>query len=394
MPTVVRCGLLFDGTGGPAVEQAELVIEDGRVAAGPSPAGAEVLDLGEFFVMPGFVDAHTHLSIDLARTDQLAQLREPPGKQALRVPRNLERNLRGGTTTMRIMGEEDWLDVHVRDALADGTLVGPRLVIATRGIAAGNGHGRARAGFDGVDEVRRAVRENLAHGADFIKVFATGGFASGSYLRGSAYSGDELRAAVIEAERAGTYVAVHALGGPGLVAAVEAGARSIDHCTLVRDEDIEAMLAHDCFAVGTYSILFHPAGLAGGDAVTARLLEQLATYREMASERIPRVLASGVPFALGTDSMHGFMGEEMQLAMRFGVAPADALVAGTARGAEVLGVAAEVGTLVPGKAADLVALDGNPLDDPTALDRVVTVVRGGKIVVSQPAGAVLAASPN
>src|SRR5262249_5164882 len=156
-------------------EDVVLVIENGAISDRPAPDGAQTIDLGRYFVMPGLIDAHTHLSIDPGAGDQVGQLREPPAKQALRVPGHIRRDLEAGTTAMRIMAEEDWLDVHVRDAIDSGSLIGPNLLIATRGITAGNGHGRAKSSFDGRDEIRRGARENLAHGADFLKIFATGG---------------------------------------------------------------------------------------------------------------------------------------------------------------------------------------------------------------------------
>jgi imidazolonepropionase-like amidohydrolase len=372
---VIRCETLFDGTGSEPVHGGELVVEDGRLVAGPAPEGSEVVELG--FVMPGLIDAHTHLSVVPGRGDQLGQLRQPPGRQALRVPDNLRTDLAAGTTTMRIMAEEDWLDVHTREALDAGELEGPNLVIATRGITAGNGHGRAKSAFDGVDEIRRGARENFAHGADFLKLFATGGVSSGSGLNRSVFSQEEMRTAVVEAERAGSYVAAHAHGGPGLRAAVAAGIRTIEHAATADAEDVQAMLDAGCWVVGTYSILFHPDGIERGDAGNPKVLDALKLARETVSERMAGVLGSGLRFALGTDSMHGMMAFEVQTAIRFGVSPADALLAATARGAEVLGVEARTGTLEPGKDADLIALDGNPLDDPAALERVVFVMKGG-----------------
>jgi imidazolonepropionase-like amidohydrolase len=381
MTVVVRAGAVFDGTGADPVPGGEVVIEDGRVAAGPAPDGAEVLDLGAAFVMPGLIDAHTHLSVRPGDGDQLGQLRQPPGQQALRVPDNLRRSLHAGTTTARIMGEEDWLDVHARAAIAAGDLDGPNLVIATRGITASNGHGRAKSSFDGVDEIRRGARENLAAGADFLKMFATGGVSSGSTLDSSVFSVPEMRAAVEEAERAGTYVAAHAHGGPGLRAAVEAGIRTIEHAATADERDVETMLDAGCWVVGTFSILFHPSGIERGDAHDPAVLDALRIARETVSERMEATLASGLRFALGTDSMHGLMPFEVQTAIRFGVAPKDALLAATARGAEVLRIADRTGTLEPGKDADLIALDGNPLEDPTALERVVFVMKGGRTYV-------------
>jgi imidazolonepropionase-like amidohydrolase len=348
------------------------------VSAAADVPGATVIDLSRCFVMPGLVDAHTHLSVRPARGDQLGQLRQPPGQQALRVPANIRKDLDAGTTTMRIMGEEDWLDVYTRDALREGSLDGPHLLIATRGLAATNGHGRAKSAFDGVDEVRRGARENLAQGADFLKLFATGGVASGTGLESAMYSIEEMRVAVQEAERKATYVAAHAHGGPGLQLAVEAGVRTIEHAALASDADIEVMMRRNCWVIATFSILFHPEGIERGDASNPQILDKLCAARERVAHSAQRIFTSGLRFALGTDSMHGHMAYEIQTAMRFGLSPQAALLAATARGAEALGIAAHTGTIEPGKAADIIALDGNPLVDPSALDRVVFVMKGGR----------------
>lgn len=382
MTTIIRCGQLFTGTGGDLLTQADVVVEDGRireVSAGLEAPDAEVVDLGPYFVMPGLIDAHTHLSVNPSRGDQLAQLRQPPGQQALRVPGNLSKDLDAGTTTLRIMGEEDWLDVYTRQAIQEGSLPGPRLVIATRGLAASNGHGRAKSAFDGTDEVRRGARENLAHGADFLKLFATGGVASGTGLESAMYSFDEMRVAVEEAERKGTYVAAHAHGGPGLRMAAEAGVRTIEHAALAGEADVEVMLRHDCWVIGTFTILFHPDGIERGDASTPQVLEKLFAAREKAAENMARIFASGLRFALGTDSMHGHMAYEVQTAMRLGLTPARALLAATAHSAQALCIADRTGTIEAGKEADIIALDGDPLVDPRALDRVVFVMAGGTV---------------
>ena len=377
MSIVIRCGTLFDGTGTDPVAGGVVVVDGRKVVAGPPPEDAEVIDLGSAFVMPGLIDAHTHLSVVPGRGDQVGQLRQEAGRQALRVPDNLRRDLDAGTTTLRIMGEEDLLDVYTREAIDGGQLEGPNLVIATRPIASSNGHGRMKSSLDGVDEIRAGARERLFQGADFLKLFATGGVASGTGLQNSAYSLDEMRAAVEEAERAGTYVAAHAHGGPGLMTCVEAGVRTIEHAAVASDEEVEAMQDAGCWLVGTFSILFHPEGIEQGDAGNPAILENLLQARERVSERMEKILASGLPLALGTDSMHGQMAYEVQTAIRFGVSPKDALLAATARGAEALCIESRAGTLEPGKDADVIALDGNPLEDPSALERVVFVMKGG-----------------
>jgi imidazolonepropionase-like amidohydrolase len=234
-----------------------------------------------------------------------------------------------------------------------------------------------KTGLDGVDAIRAGARENLFRGADFLKLFATGGVASGTGLQTSAYSYEEMRAAVEEAERAGTYVAAHAHGGPGLTTAARAGIRTIEHAAVASDDEVQAMLDAGCWLVGTFSILFHPDGIERGDGGNPLILRNLELARERVSERMEHILASGLRLALGTDSMHGQMAYEVQTAVRFGVSPMDALLAATARGAEALCIESRTGTLEPGKDADLIALDGNPLEDLGALERVVFVMKGG-----------------
>jgi imidazolonepropionase-like amidohydrolase len=373
----VSCGTLFDGTGADPVAQATLVVDDGVLVAGPAPDGAEVLDLSGCFVMPGLVDAHNHVTITIPLGDQWAQKREPAVVQALRAPFNLRKDLLGGVTTMRVMGEEEWIDLYVRDAMKRGNFAGPDLVCATRPLSSGNGYGRITAGFDGVDELRRATRENLHRGADFIKIFATGGTSAVDGSTRSEYSREELEVIVEEADRAGTYVAAHATGGEGLTAAVEAGVRTIEHASLADDAQIQLMVDRDVWVVSTLGILFSPEGVIAGEPERAH---ELAETCERVEQRMRRVLASGVRFALGTDHVHGGMAFEIQMAIRLGVSPRDALLAATIRGAEAIRVDDRAGSLVPGKQADLIALRGNPLEDPSALDRIELVMQRGRTV--------------
>jgi imidazolonepropionase-like amidohydrolase len=387
MTQVVRCGWLFDGTGSDPRRGVALIVENGKIidvvqAGGRVPVDAEQIDLGNLYVIPGLIDAHTHLSIIPGKGNQLGQLREPPGKQALRVAANLKKDLDAGVTTIRVMGEEDWLDIHAKQAIADGDLEGPRLSVATRGLAPSNGHGKGRNGFDGPDELRRAARENLGAGADFLKVFATGGVASGSGLDSSAFNLEEMRVVVEEAARKGTYVAAHAHGGPGLQIAAEAGVRTIEHAAVATEPEIETMLKHNCWVVGTYSILFRPDGIELGDASNPAIMEKVRWARETVAVTSGLIYGSGLRVALGSDSMHGNMAFEIQTAVRFGMSPKQALLAATGHAAEALRMEDQVGSLQAGRFADLVALDGDPLQDPAASERVKLVMKEGAVVRS------------
>jgi imidazolonepropionase-like amidohydrolase len=386
MLTLVRCGTLFDGTGGEPVEDAVIGIEDGRIVAVqradadlPSDAGT-TLDLRDKFVMPGLVDAHSHASIVPGDGDQSGQMRQPAVRQALRASANLRRDLAAGTTTMRLMAEEHFLDIDLREAIEARTIAGPRLLCATRGMTASNGHGRAISTFDGVDEMRRGARENFAHGANHLKIFATGGVSSpGSTLTSSGYSRAEIAAVVEEADRVGSYVGAHAHGGPGLRLAIEEGVATIEHGQLATDEDVALMIERNVHLVCTFSILFHPTGIEQGDARNSAIMAKVHAARATANQNFPHILKSGVRLAVGTDSMHGRMPFELQTLVRLGLTPSQALVAGTRGGAEACRVAIDCGTLEVGKRADILALDGNPLQDMTALERVAVVMSNGRV---------------
>ncbi len=387
MTIVVRCGTLFDGTGADATADVAVAVDDGRVGAvvpwtdWPASADVEVVDLHDRFVMPGLIDAHSHASIVPGDGNQSGQMREPALRQALRATANLRRDLAAGTTTMRLMAEEHFLDVELRQAIADGVVAGPRLLCATRGITASNGHGRAISSFDGVDEVRRGVRENFAHGADHIKIFATGGVSSTrSTVAAAVYSRAEIAAAVEEADRVGSYVGAHALGGPGLRLAIEEGVATIEHGQLANDEDLELMIDRGAWLICTFSILFHPTGIEQGDARNPAIMAKVRNVREIVEARFPTMLKSGVKFAVGTDSMHGLMPYELESLVRVGVSNRDALVAGTRRAAEACRIADDIGTIEVGKRADLIALEADPLADILALRRVSLVMQGGRVV--------------
>lgn len=330
--------------------------------------------------MPGFVDCHSHASIVPGLGDQLGQLCRGPVPQALAATRNLRRDLAAGTTTMRLMGEEHFVDVELREAIEAGVIAGPRLLVAGRGLAANNGHGRALTSYDGVDEVRRGARENLRRGANHVKIFVTGGVSSpGPTPTASAYTREEVRAAVEEADRVGSYAAAHAHGGPGLQLAVREGVHTIEHGALATDEDVALMIDRRVWLICTFAIFMHPTGIEQGDGHRPVIMDKVRQARRVVAENFPRHLASGVRFACGTDSMHGLMPFELQTLVRFGVSPADALLAGTRWGAEACRVDGEVGSIAPGKRADLIALDGDPLKDMTALERVTLVMKDGVV---------------
>ncbi len=353
----------------------------GREADVAVPQGATVIDCGAQTVLPGFVDAHSHASIIPGLGDQIGQLRQDPAPKVLRAVGNLRADLKSGVTTLRVVGEEHFIDIDLRAAVAEGRLPGPRLKVATRPITARNGHGAALTFSDGEDEIRRHIRENVAAGADLIKLFMTGGVSSkGTAARWYAYSPHEVDVAVEEAHRNNKPVAVHAHGGPGVRICVEAGVDTIEHGKLCDLDDLMGMRRRGTWLVTNNAVSGHPDGIEKGDAHVPAIMAKLREAREKSRENFKAVLESGVKWALGTDSMHGLMWWEIAKVIEWGADPHDAILAATRRAAEAIGMGDEVGSLEPGKLADVISMDGDPLADIACLRRVGVILQGGRRV--------------
>jgi imidazolonepropionase-like amidohydrolase len=234
------------------------------------------------------------------------------------------------------------------------------------------------------------VRENFAHGADHVKLFTTGGVSTaGSTLQASGYSREEIRAAVEEAERVGKYAAAHAHGGPGLRWALEEGVSTIEHGALATDDDVQLMIDKKAWLICTFSVLFHPTGIEQGDAAQPSIIDKVHWARGVVNTNFPRILASGVQYAVGTDSMHGLMSYEVATLVRLGVSATDALLAATRGGAAACRILDRTGTLESGKDADIIAVRGDPLADIAALRNIAFVMRAGRTIVPTPSHAAI-----
>ena len=300
---------LIDATGADPIPDGMVLIEGARIReAGRASklrlaAGSAVVEAGGT-LLPGFVNAHTHCSIIPGLGDQTGQMRQGPFPSVLRAVGNMRRELRAGTTTARIMGEEHHLDVELRRAIDAGLIPGPRLLCCGIHLTASHGHGRALTTTDGVEGVRQRVRQNVAAGCEWIKLFITGGVSSvGAALEAYTYTREEIRAACEEAHRAGCGVAAHAHGGPGIRVALEEGVDTIEHGALLSDDDVELLKALGRFLVCTFAILYHPDGIERTDRHNAAIWEKVVSLREQEAVRFRRILASGVRYAAGTDSM-------------------------------------------------------------------------------------------
>lgn len=400
-------GTLIDGTGRmPAPDSAVLVGESGRIeAVGPRrtvviPPGTTEVDITGKTLLPGLIDCHDHFSsfgYDLPGRWGLA---EPRTLRTVRIAQVMEDTLRTGYTTVRDAG---WLDVGYKMAVEQGLIAGPRLQVATSPISPTHGtqdrsspsghHQPAspdpnlpRGIADGVDEVRAAVREVVRVGADLVKFFNTG---FGRPTQGDSvrsYTDEETRALVDEAHSLGKRVACHAIGGPGLRSAVEAGADSIEHgCYLGLDSDLLKMMADkDLYLVPTLTVFtFHAT--QGNPHAQA----EAEAFRAHHVESIQKALAAGVRVVAGTDAggwEHGNNARELELLVEAGMTPMQALVAATGWAAGCLGLEREVGTVEPGKLADLVVVDGNPLEDVAVLqskEKILFVMKEGEVYLDR-----------
>jgi imidazolonepropionase-like amidohydrolase len=380
---------LVDGAADRALTPGSLLIENDRIAAVASaPRNARVgaagrdgalhLSLPGCTLLPGLIDFHTHAGIDTRRGGLAAQAHEPPPIAAGNAIGRLQDDLRAGVTTARLCGDLGGLDLRLRAAIHDGHVMGPRLVVAGRAIKSPRGGGGAIASVmtDDAAEITRAAEANLADGVDFIKVFVSDGVGDPGREPTACYYGEaEVAAAVRPAHAAGRRVAAHLLGGPGVAAAIGGGLDVIEHGWFLTDEELELAARHETLITLTVGVLCGPHVRAFGD-MDARLVRLGAAAQETAR----KVIARGLRYVVGTDAVHGHLRDEIEWLVRLGEEPMRAIQAATARPAAELGMAGRLGTLQPGRLADVIAVEGDPLADVTALRRVRLVVQNGRIV--------------
>ena len=391
-------GSVFDGTGAPPV-RADVVVEDGRfVALGTGLDADQAIDVTGRTLLPGLFDCHTHVVI--SHVDVWRTLNTPFSYPFYEAVRNLAATLRLGITTVRDAGGAD---LGVKQAVADGLIPGPRLQISLTMLSQTGGHGDdwlpsgSRAPLlpvhpgipsgivDGPEEMRRKVRELVMMGADQIKVATTGGVLSPrDDPRHGHFRDDELAVLVAEANAAGIHVMAHAQGAPGIKAAIRAGIRSIEHGIYLDDEAIELMLARGTYLVPT---LVAPQGVLDAAEAGAPLPEAIVAKAravvDVHRDAFRRAVGAGVRVAMGTDSgvtPHGRNLRELVLMAEGGMSPAEVLVATTRTSAELLGLDRELGTIEPGKRADLVVVDGDPFAFETLPERIAAVFQDGRLV--------------
>lgn len=410
--TLVQAGHLLDQPGKPARGASTLVIRDGRVvsvhegfigadALADVPDDATVIDQRQRYVLPGLIDAHVHLTSDLGGQEALiAGVTRNVADHAFEAALNARKTLAAGFTTVRNLGDRDYVTLSLRNAIAAGKTDGPRILDAGRGISATSGHAdpglgvnedlrelalRGREMCDGVESCRRAVREQVAHGVDWIKITTTGGVNSriGAGL-GVQMFDDEVKTLVDTATMYGKKVAVHAHGNDGILVALKHGAASVEHGTLMDDASIALFKKHGAYYVPTLSTIngYKERLAANPEAYTGEVLKKIRWRIDITGKSLRAAHAAGVKIAFGTDagvSKHGRNADEFELMVLHGMSPADAIQAATVNNADLLGLSSEIGRLAPGFAADLIAVDGDPLADVTVLKQVRFVMKGGNV---------------
>jgi len=377
---VVRCGTLIDGTGGPPLPNAVVCIEGDRITSvaqgGPIPPGAQVVNAQELTVLPGLIDAHDHLGIDMG--DEHAQTLEPDPWTTIKAVHNARRCLAAGITTLRDLGEKNHLDVQWRRATREGLMVGPRLLISGQFVTVTGGHAWfAGLEVDGDESIKRAIRAQGKQQVDLIKVMATGGAGTaGTEPTTPGFSEDEIRVAAAEARRLGRPVAVHCYGGPALRWCIDAGVHSVEHGAFAGAEDLALMAERGVSLVSTFGVI---QAATTDPGVPRQMQEKCRQILEIYLDTLRRAREAGVRVAVGTDTYHAHMVEECVALRDAGFSPMEAIQAATAHGAAVCLLEDEVGTVVRGKAADLVAVEGDPLRDVRALANVRFVIHDGQV---------------
>ena len=399
--TAIRAARLIVGDGSTIDQPVVLVQGDRVIAVGPAsrvtvPRGATVIDLPGHTLLPGLIDCHTHINSADADGGDMSAMRETGAHAAIYGVVNAKKTLDAGFTTLRDVGATHFADVALRDLINKGVVPGPRLYVAGPSLGITGGHADVNgwspelsipgtgAIVDGVDNVRKQVRTNVKYGADHIKITATGGIlSSGDAVTASAYSDEELRAIVEEATRLGRKVEAHAHGAKGLLAAVNAGVASIEHGSLIDDAGIAAMKARGTYLVPTLIILEEIIKNGKKNGTPEYAIEKAKAIEGDRRVRLRAAYKAGVKFAFGTDAtsdIHGRNGEEFALLVdQLGATPMEAILLATRNAADLIGIGDKAGSVATGKWADIIAVEGNPLDDVRRLEKVVFVMKGGEV---------------
>jgi len=410
----LKAARLFDGKSKALITNGVIIVHGDKIIdAGsnlPVPAGAEVIDLGDATLSPGFMDAHTHLTLDYSgnyNQRRLDELDLNVSEQAIKAVTFARATVEAGFTTVRDLGSRfvasrEFVDVALRNSINNGVIVGPRMLVATKGIGATGGHFDPTSGFrdflfgrepdytdgiaNGPDDVRKAVRFEVKNGADIIKAAVSGGVLSlADEVDTPQFTPAEMAALVDESHRLRKKVAVHCHGDQAGREAIEAGADSIEHGSFLKPETLGLMKNKGTFLTPT--LMATEWIMSKIDNYPPALQEKARAAAAARSEMFRNAVKIGVKISFGTDAAvfpHGQNAKEFALMTGLGMAPIDALKSATSNDAELLGVGQKIGTLERGKLADIIAMAGDPTADITATEHVSFVMKEGKIIRNGP----------
>jgi len=405
-PLYLKAGRLFDGLSESYKSNVALRIEGGRIAAVgvQVPAGAEVVDLSRYTVLPGLIDCHVHLDARSDHFEEIWAFKTSLPQLSMVSVVHARRTLEAGFTTVRDVSSPPFVGEDLRDLINEGYFPGPRVVASGPCISITGGHcdlnhypPNVRTRFfpaeqdfavaDGADQLRHVIRAQVKHGVDLIKVAASGGvFSRGDTPGAPQFTYEELRVAVEESHKLGRRIAAHAHGTQSIKDATRAGVDSIEHGTLIDDEGIRLMKERGTFLVGDIYNDDFILGKADELHIPKEYVEKERAIGQLQRDNWAKAVKAGVRIAFGTDAgifPHGDNARQFAVMVRYGLPPARAILSATAWAAELLDRAKDVGTLQPGRFADLIAVPGDPLQDVRALESVPFVMKGGAVVKDQ-----------
>src|SRR6266704_1021657 len=413
----LKSARLFDGKSNALVQNGVVIVQGDKIVdAGsnlPIPSGAQVIDLGDATLSPGFMDAHTHLTLDYSGDYNLRRLKEVDfnvSEQAIIATAHARATVEAGFTTVRdlgsrFVGSREFVDVALRNSINKGVVVGPRMLVATKGIGATGGHFDPTSGFrdflfgrepdytdgigDGPEEMRKAVRLEVKNGADVIKAAVSGGVLSlADEVDTPQLTPVEMAALVDESHRLRKKVAVHCHGDQAAREAIAAGVDSIEHGSFLKPETLTLMKNKGTFLTPTLMPVEYI--MSKIDSYPAPVQAKAKAAAAARSDMFRNAVKMGVKISFGTDAAvfpHGQNAKEFKLMVDLGMQPIDALRAATGNAADLFGIAQKTGTLEKGKFADVIAMPGDPTADITATERVSFVMKEGKIIRNGPPSA-------
>lgn len=344
-----------------------------------SPSQELICDLGAVTLMPGLIDAHNHMVMDFRHVKAARDLGAPIDVQLEIAKKNAADDLRAGVTSTRYLGDKLFVDLIMRSLIVSGEAQGPKPYVCGIGMKSSAAPGFVAQGLDTADEFSRLAAENLDRGVDFLKIFVTGTLIpSNPQDESECYlSRDEIRAVVDAGHERGVITAAHCIGGEGMRLCISEGVSVIEHAYDTRERELDMMLRHGtrvCLTPGVYMDAPRDKNLPPERREAGLVL------KERVIENMQRIVTAGVPYVAGTDAMHGGLAREASYIRQLGASPVQALQSVTLFGARLMGREDSTGSILPGKAADIIAVDGNPLDDISALLRVSFVMQDGNII--------------